>query len=80
MANKKPCITTNLFTEWFKEFFVLEVKKYMVEKGLYLKELLLVHNVPNHVVLEHINVQILFLSPNTTSLIQPWDQGIIATC
>ena len=32
-----------------------------------------------HPQLEHENVQVLFLPPNTTSLIQPLDQGIIAT-
>ena len=39
----------------------------------------MVDNAPGHSQLEHENVQVLFLLPNSTSLIQPLDQGIIAT-
>lgn len=51
----------------------------MQEKGLEYKILLLIDNAPGHPTLEHDNVRVLFLPPNTTSLIQPLDQGIIAT-
>jgi len=37
-------------------------------------------NAPGHPLdLKHLNVEILFLPPNTTSIIQPLDQGIIST-
>ncbi|XP_053968685.1 tigger transposable element-derived protein 1-like [Anastrepha ludens] len=79
MANKKACVKTTVFTEWFVKYFVPETRKYMNEKGLEFKVLLLVSNAPGHRQLEHENVQVMFLLPNTTSLIQPLDQGIIAT-
>lgn len=79
MANKKAWMTADLFKKWFHECFVPEVKKYMEQKGLEFKVLLLIDNAPSHPVLDHPNIQVQFLPPNTTSLIQPLDQGIIAT-
>lgn len=78
MANKKAWMTANLFKDWFNNCFVPEVQKYMTQKDLEFKILLLVDNAPSHPVLEHPNIKLLFLPPNTTSLIQPLDQGIIA--
>ncbi|GFX51946.1 tigger transposable element-derived protein 1 [Trichonephila clavipes] len=48
----------------------------MKEKSLDFKVLLIVDNAASHPELEHPNVQLVFLPPNTTSLIQPLDQGI----
>jgi len=79
VANKKAWVTTTVFTEWFIKYFVPETRKYLNEKGLEFKVLLLVDNAPGHLQLEHENVQVLFLPPNTTSLIQPLDKEIIAT-
>ncbi|GFT95467.1 tigger transposable element-derived protein 1 [Trichonephila clavipes] len=79
MANPKFWMTTALFTEWFNNCFVPEVEAYMKEKSLDFKVLLIVDNAASHPQLEHPNVQLIFLPPNTTSLIQPLDQGIIAT-
>ena len=39
--------------------------------------LLLIDNAPSHIVDEYLNITIQFLPPNTTSKIQPLDQGII---
>ncbi|XP_043494104.1 tigger transposable element-derived protein 1-like [Polistes fuscatus] len=78
MVNKKAWVTSTLFVTWFNESFVPEVEEYMVEMGLPFKVLLIVDNAPGHPCIEHPNVQIVFLPPNTTSLIQPLDQGIIA--
>ena len=50
----------------------------MRSKKLAFKVLLLIDNAPGHVLIEHENVKVMFLPPNTTSLIQPLDQGIIA--
>ncbi|GFV01170.1 tigger transposable element-derived protein 1 [Trichonephila clavipes] len=79
MANPKSWMTTAIFTEWSNNCFVPEVEAYMKEKSLDFKVLLIVDNAANHPQLEHKNFQLVFLLPNTTSLIQPLDQGIIAT-
>ncbi|GFS50621.1 tigger transposable element-derived protein 1 [Trichonephila clavipes] len=79
MANPKAWLTTAIFTEWFNNCFVPEVEAYMKEKSLYFKVLLIVDNAASHPQLEHPNVKLVFLQTNTTSLIQPLDQGIIAT-
>ncbi|GFU04936.1 tigger transposable element-derived protein 1 [Trichonephila clavipes] len=79
MANPKSWMTTAIFTEWFNNCFVPEVEAHMKEKSLDFKVLLIVDNAASHPQLEHPNVQLVFLPPNTTSLIQPLDQGIIAT-
>ncbi|GFW65928.1 tigger transposable element-derived protein 1 [Trichonephila clavipes] len=79
MANTKAWMTAAIFTEWFNNCFVPEVEAYMKEKSLDLKVLLIVDDTASHPQLEHLNVQLVFHPPNTTSLIQPLDQGIIAT-
>lgn len=79
MANHKAWVTKSIFQEWFEEMFIPEVKAYLEEKGLDFHVLLLVDNAPGHPILKHPNVQVVFLPPNTTSLIQPLDQGIIAS-
>ncbi|GFW59249.1 tigger transposable element-derived protein 1 [Trichonephila clavipes] len=79
MANPKSWMTTTIFTEWFNNCFVPEVEGYMKEKSLDFKVLLIVDNAASHPQLEHPNLQLVFLPPNTTNLIQPLDQGIIAT-
>ncbi|GFY18748.1 tigger transposable element-derived protein 1 [Trichonephila clavipes] len=79
MANPKAWMTTAIFTEWFNNCFVPEVESYMKEKSLDFKVLLIVDNAASHPQLEHPNVQLVFLPPNTASLIQPLDQGIIST-
>ncbi|GFW19277.1 tigger transposable element-derived protein 1 [Trichonephila clavipes] len=79
MANPKAWMTTAIFTEWFNNCLVPEVEVYMKEKSLDFKVLLIADNAASHSQLEHPNIQLVFLPPNTTSLIQPLDQGIIAT-
>ncbi|GFU05565.1 tigger transposable element-derived protein 1 [Trichonephila clavipes] len=78
MANRKAWVTSAVFTTWFCDCFVPEVEKYMTEVGLLFKVLLIVDNAPGHPCVEHPNVRIVFLPPNTTSIVQPLDQGLIA--
>ncbi|XP_066987502.1 tigger transposable element-derived protein 1-like [Macrobrachium rosenbergii] len=78
MNNSKAWITKALTIEWFLHCFILHVKLYLAEKGLPFKVLLLMDCAGGHAKnLEYDGVHIEFLSPNTTSLIQPMDQGII---
>uniref|UniRef100_UPI00358E0465 tigger transposable element-derived protein 1-like n=1 Tax=Myxine glutinosa TaxID=7769 RepID=UPI00358E0465 len=58
--------------------FIPEVKLYLAEKGLKFKVVLIMDNAGGHAVdLSYDGVQIEFLPPNTTSLIQLMDQGVI---
>ncbi|XP_047481615.1 tigger transposable element-derived protein 1-like [Penaeus chinensis] len=64
--------------DWFKQCFIPEVKRHLRGKGLDFKVLLLADNAGGHADdLSYDVVQIEFLQPNTTPLIQPMDQGII---
>jgi len=65
-----------LFTEWFHQCFISEVKEYLEKEVL-----LIIDNAPGHlhsIIIEDENVQVVFLPPNTTSLLQPLDHGIIS--
>lgn len=80
MANKKAWVTAATFSHWFYTMFVPDVKRYLNSKGQPIKALLLVDNAPGHPIdLEHENIKVVFLPKNTTSLLQPLDQGIIST-
>ena len=53
---------------------------YAKKKNIDFKALLIIDNAPGHPTdLTHPNVQVVILPPNTTSIIQPLDQGIIST-
>ncbi|XP_023237614.1 tigger transposable element-derived protein 1-like [Centruroides sculpturatus] len=76
-ANKKAWVTGVLFRDWFYNCFVPEVEEYSKRKNISFKALLLVDNAPGHTDLNHPAVKLIFLPPNTTSILQPQDQGII---
>ena len=48
MAIKKTWVTTTVFTEWLIKYFVQKTRKYMNEKDLELKVLLLADNLHGH--------------------------------
>ncbi|XP_055078751.1 tigger transposable element-derived protein 1-like [Periophthalmus magnuspinnatus] len=78
MHDTKAWMTRVLSLDWFKQCFIPEVKRYLRRKGLDFKVLLLLHNARGHAEdLSYDGVQIELLPPNTTSLIQPLDQGFI---
>ena len=73
-------MTATLFLKWMHQCFIPEAKKYLEEKDLPFKVLLLIDNAPGHpeaCTTCDDNVEVIFLPKNTTSLIQPLDQGII---
>ncbi len=78
---KSAWMSQKIFSEWFHKKFVPEVKAHLAEKKLPQKALLLMDNAPTHPTGEiksaDGNITCLFLPANTTSLIQPMDQGII---
>ena len=84
-ANTKSWVTRQFFTEWIHEVFAPQVKAYLIEKKLPLKCLLVMDNAPAHppgleddLTDEYSFIKVKFLPPNTTPLIQPMDQQVIA--
>ncbi|XP_064421091.1 tigger transposable element-derived protein 1-like [Latimeria chalumnae] len=81
-SNRRAWVTAALFIDWFNNCFVHEVEKYLASKNLAFKVLLILDNAPGHpesLQFAHPNVEVVFLPPNTTSLLQPMDQGLIKT-
>ncbi|KAJ7329940.1 hypothetical protein JRQ81_016114 [Phrynocephalus forsythii] len=80
-SNSMAWITCSLLMEWVNQVFGPTVKQHLAEKNLPLKPVLLRDNAPAHppgleedLVEEFSFIQIIFLPPNTTPLIQPMDQ------
>jgi len=82
-SNHNAWMTGELFNQWLKDHFVPDVTAYLTEINKEVKILLLVDNATSHK-LDDENTEkfpfltVEFLPPNTTSIIQPMDQGVIA--
>ncbi|XP_055371913.1 tigger transposable element-derived protein 1-like [Condylostylus longicornis] len=75
-------MTAVIFNDWYENYFYPTVKRYCKKENLNFNILLLIDNAPSHSSLllkSDENIRIIFLPPNTTSLIQPMDQGIISS-
>uniref|UniRef100_A0A5S6QYA1 DDE-1 domain-containing protein n=1 Tax=Trichuris muris TaxID=70415 RepID=A0A5S6QYA1_TRIMR len=73
-------MTVILFTEWFNQCFIPEAKKYLESKGMPFNVLLAIDNAPGHplsLCFANKNVEVKLLPANSTSLLQPLDQGAI---
>uniref|UniRef100_A0A8C5PXM0 HTH CENPB-type domain-containing protein n=1 Tax=Leptobrachium leishanense TaxID=445787 RepID=A0A8C5PXM0_9ANUR len=84
-SNTKAWVTRTFFVEWMNEVFGPTVKKYLLEKHLPLKVLLIMDNAPAHPpgleddLLEEFEfIKVKFLPPNTTPILQPMDQQVIS--
>lgn len=84
-SNSKAWVTRQFFVEWVTEVFAPAVKEYLQKNNLPLKCLLLLDNAPAHPpnIGEYLEeefdfVQVCYLPPNTTPLLQPMDQQIIS--
>ncbi|XP_061444367.1 tigger transposable element-derived protein 1-like [Rhineura floridana] len=80
-SNRNTWVTAAIFEEWFDTCFIPEVKAYCKDNNIPFKILLLV-NAPGHPrTLDELNpnIRVEFLPPNTTSILQPMDQCVIAT-
>lgn len=81
-AQKSAWMNSEIFTDWYKNVFIPNVKEYRKKNKLKGKVLLIMDNAPTHPsedVLNQINkdFEVKFLPPNVTPLIQPMDQGVI---
>ncbi|XP_008183396.1 tigger transposable element-derived protein 1-like [Acyrthosiphon pisum] len=80
-ANNKAWVTAQIFSDWFTNCFIPQVEMYLKLKNLPFKALLLIDNAPGHptsLKFQHSDIEVMFMPPNTTSLLQPLDQGVIA--
>lgn len=78
----KSWVTREVFRDWFNECFVPEVRKFLRRRNLPPKALLVLDNAPGHPNQENLKskdglIQIMFLPPNCTPLLQPMDQNVI---
>ena len=81
-ANKKAWVTLAVFEDWFINHFVPSVEQYCTKKDILFKGLLVLDNAPGHPAQLgdfNPNVKVVYLPPNTTALLQPMDQGVIAS-
>ncbi|XP_035228349.1 tigger transposable element-derived protein 1-like [Stegodyphus dumicola] len=81
-SNQRAWVTQVLFKEWLFEVCAPNIKDYLDTNNLPLKALLLLDNAPGHLednlLIDFPWLTVQFLPPNTTSLIQPMDQEVIA--
>ncbi|XP_023210893.1 tigger transposable element-derived protein 1-like, partial [Centruroides sculpturatus] len=82
-SNRKAWVTAFLFEDWFGHHFIPEVERYCQSKQISSKVMLIIDNTPGHPPTTSTNfdprVKVVFLPPNTTSLLQPMDHGVIKT-
>lgn len=82
--SKNAWMTSTIFEEWFQKEFVPSVRKHLRQQRLEPKALLLLDNCPAHPPADSLvsrdgKIRVSYLPKNTTSKIQPMDQGVIST-
>ena len=81
-AQSKSWMNCKLFTDWFHNQFVPSVKRFCRDRGIEEKVLLLIDNAPSHPSSASLSsedgmLKTVFWPANTTSVIQPMDQGVL---
>ncbi|XP_033613726.1 COX assembly mitochondrial protein 2 homolog isoform X1 [Fukomys damarensis] len=79
--NKKAWMTSALLEDWFLNCFIPQAKEYCGRNNISFKILLILDDAPGHpqhIGTIHPDVKVVYLPLNTTTLIQPMDQGAIA--
>ncbi|XP_064117605.1 tigger transposable element-derived protein 1-like [Macrobrachium nipponense] len=78
MHNPKAWITKFLMEYWFHQGFIPQVRQYLADLDIDFKVLFIMNNAGGHPPdLYYMGVQLEFLPPNTTSLLQPMDQSVV---
>jgi hypothetical protein len=80
-SSKRDSMTGQIFTDLIADVYHDVFKNYCKKKVLDFKILIILDNAPSHpptVAEQSPNIKVIFLPPNTTSLLQPLDQGVIA--
>lgn len=82
-SNKKVTVTQSIFGEWYS-YFCSAVAQFCNDRKLPPKVLLVLDNVTGHLtnlsdIRSAVNVKVLYLPVNTSSVLQPMDQGVVAT-
>lgn len=70
-SNQKEWMVSTVFSECLKSFNI---------KMRGQRVFLLLNNAPSHINIELSKIYLHFLSPNTTSHLQPMDEGVILNC
>uniref|UniRef100_UPI00358E3D77 tigger transposable element-derived protein 1-like n=1 Tax=Myxine glutinosa TaxID=7769 RepID=UPI00358E3D77 len=81
-SNRKAWMTQALFEDWFLSCFVPQVREYRLQQSIACRIVLVLDNAPGHPQhLDdlHADVKVVYLPPNMTAILQPMDQGAIAT-
>lgn len=81
-SNKKAWLTSSLFQDYVCGYLSPALEEYAAAKNIANRFLLIIDNAPSHPrAMEDWaeNIEVLFMPPNTTSLIHPMDQTVIAT-
>lgn len=81
--SKKAWMNQDIFKDWYKDVFIPAVKERQLKENDSGKVLLLLDNAPSHPSADELNeiddhFHVKYLPPNTTAIIQPMDQHIIA--
>ena len=80
-SNQKAWMTSALFKDWVYKCAIPEIRSYCSKANLDFKALIVLDNAPSHpIYIDDLsdNLKFIFIPPNTTSVIQPMDQGVIS--